>query len=92
MAEEFPTVGVTCPECGTKIVVMRPSVLEAVGKLFTGGPETELGFLEQLKNDKARTGDRLAIADPERFYACPECGRRDRLPDDDELRRLAESP
>jgi DNA-directed RNA polymerase subunit RPC12/RpoP len=89
VADEFPSVGVTCSECGTKIIVMRPSLLEAIGKSFSpGAPVSELAFLEQLKTDKAVTGDRLAIADPERFYACPECGKRDRLPPDDELRRL----
>jgi DNA-directed RNA polymerase subunit RPC12/RpoP len=79
-------VGVTCSECGTKIVVMRPEVLTAIGTLFPPGLESELAFIENLKTDKARTGD-LVVCDAQHVYACPECGKREQLPSKEELRR-----
>ena len=82
-------LGVTCPACGTKLVIVRPDVLEAVGNLK--GPEAELSFIDQLATAEAQTGDRLAVLDAERGYACPECGERGQLPPEDELRRLAQS-
>jgi hypothetical protein len=54
------------------------------------GLEGEVGFREKLKHDKALTGDRLTVADVDRFYTCPECGERGQLPPEDELRRHAE--
>jgi hypothetical protein len=68
---------------------MRPDVLEAIGNLK--GPEAELSFLDQLATAEAQTGDRLAVLDVERSYACPECGEPGQLPPEDELRRLAQS-
>jgi predicted RNA-binding Zn-ribbon protein involved in translation (DUF1610 family) len=87
-AESPLTVGVLCPSCGTNIIVMPAQLSKAVGDW--GGTEVELQFLEQIKTDKAKTGDRLAIADVARRYTCPECGHDEQLPPEDELRRLAE--
>jgi predicted RNA-binding Zn-ribbon protein involved in translation (DUF1610 family) len=81
-------VGVTCPECGTDFIVMPTELYKAIGDI--GGIEGEVGFREQLKTDKAMTGDRLTVADVDRFYVCPECGERGQLPSEDELRRIAE--
>jgi predicted RNA-binding Zn-ribbon protein involved in translation (DUF1610 family) len=81
-------VGVQCPRCGTNFIVMPTELYKAIGDLW--GPEGEVGFREQLKTDKAKTGDRLTVADAERAYTCPECGERGQLPPEDELRRLAE--
>jgi hypothetical protein len=36
------------------------------------------------------TGDRLAIADVDGRYTCPECDHQEQLPPADELRRLEE--
>jgi hypothetical protein len=36
---------VQCPECDTWMLAMAPDVMETVGNM--GGPEGELGFLEQ---------------------------------------------
>jgi DNA-directed RNA polymerase subunit RPC12/RpoP len=79
---------VKCPRCNVNFIVMPSELYKAVGDL--GGIEGEVQFREQLKVDKAKTGDRLAVADVDRFYACPECGERGQLPPEDELRRLAE--
>jgi hypothetical protein len=38
-----------------------------------------------------KTGDRLVIADVDRFYTCPVCGQGGPLPPADELRRLAKN-
>jgi DNA-directed RNA polymerase subunit RPC12/RpoP len=84
------SVGVQCLECGTKIIVLPAALYEAIGNAFSGGIDTELQFLEQIKGDKAKTGDRLAIADVDGRYSCPECGHQEQLPPEDELRRLAE--
>ena len=71
-------VRVQCPGCGTNIVVMPPRVFKAIGDLW--GIEGEVGFREKLATDRAQTGDRLAVADSERAYSCPECGERGTLP------------
>jgi hypothetical protein len=52
----------------------------------TCGPEGEIGFTEQLVGDEALTGERLAVADVDRFYTCTVCGARGQLPPEDELR------
>lgn len=72
-------VRVNCAQCGTTIVVMPPEVYRAINDTF-GGIEDEIAFTRKLTQDRTVTGDRLAIGDPRRSYACPECGRRDRLP------------
>jgi hypothetical protein len=73
-----------------QIIVLPAALYEAIGNAFSGGIETELQFLEQIKGDKAKTGDRLAIADMDGRYSCPECGHQEQLPPPDELRRLEE--
>jgi predicted RNA-binding Zn-ribbon protein involved in translation (DUF1610 family) len=80
-------VRVECPGCGTNFIVMPSRFYKTIGDQF--GLE-EVGFREKLKNDKAQTGDRLTVADVDRFYTCPECGERGQLPPEDELARLAE--
>jgi hypothetical protein len=67
---------------------MPAQLSKAIGDL--SGIEKELQFLEQFKHDKAKTGDRLAVADVDRRYSCPECCHIEQLPPEDELRRLAE--
>ena len=67
-------VGVTCPVCRTNFIVMPTELYRAIGDQW--GLEGEVGFREKLKHDKALTGDRLAVADVDRFYTCPECGER----------------
>jgi predicted RNA-binding Zn-ribbon protein involved in translation (DUF1610 family) len=73
-------VGVTCAECGTRIVVMPPSVYEAIETI--GGVDAELEFTETVAADHAQTGDRLAVADRQGWYACPACETRAQLPPD----------
>jgi predicted RNA-binding Zn-ribbon protein involved in translation (DUF1610 family) len=91
MTEDEPfkgSVGVECPHCGTNIIVMPSRIYTAIADQW--GIEGEVGFREKLKSDKAQTGDRLAVADVDGAYTCPECGRPGQLPPADELRRLAE--
>jgi hypothetical protein len=38
-----------------------------------------------VAGEEAKTGDRLAVADVDRVYTCPECGKRGRLPPAEEL-------
>ena len=76
-----------CPGCGTNIIVLPSHLFAAVGNV--SGVEVELQFREAMTRKKAETGDRLAVADVDRAYACPECGKRGELPPEDELRRLA---
>jgi hypothetical protein len=72
-----------------QLLVMRTEMYKAVGDLW--GIEGEVGFREKVKTGRdAETGNRLAVADVDRFYTCPECGERGQLPPEDELRRLAE--
>ncbi len=71
-------VRLRCPECRAWVIVMPPEVYEAVGNI--SGIEGEIGFLEQLKDDTAQTGDRLAVADATGGYTCPECSRPGQLP------------
>lgn len=77
-------VRVTCPGCKTIIVVMPSAIYSAINDTF-GGIEGEVAFTTNLKQQTAASGDRLAIVGPDRRYACPECGRRDRLPPAEEL-------
>jgi hypothetical protein len=53
------------------------------------GIEGELQFREVTSRLTAETGDRPAVADVNRAYACPVCGKRGKLPPEAELRRLA---
>ena len=78
------TVRLVCPRCDTSMIVMSPEVYGAIGGLF-GGLEAETEFKAWLADQKARTGDRLAVADVERVYTCPECGQRGQLPPSEEL-------
>jgi hypothetical protein len=80
-------VGVTCPECGTSTIVLPSSLYTAVGNLT--GIEGELQFHDVTNSMVAETGHRLTVADVDRGYACPVCGKRGELPSEDELRRLA---
>jgi hypothetical protein len=59
---------------------MPSELYKAIGDQW--GLEGEFGFREKLEDDKAQTGDRLAVADV-------ECGERGQLPPEEELRRLA---
>ena len=81
------TVGVQCPNCRTHIIVLPAKLYKAIGDLQ--GAEGELQFLEHIKTDKAKTGHRLAIADVDGRYTCPECDHPGQLPPEDELRHLA---
>jgi hypothetical protein len=63
-------VRVECPGCGTNFIVMPSRFYKTIGDQF--GLEGEVGFREKLKNDKAQTGDRLTVADVDRFYTCPD--------------------
>lgn len=74
--------------CRTNIIVLPAAVYETIGTAFTGGMETELQFRDQIKTDKAKTGDRLAIADVDGRYTCSECGHEEQLPPAHKLRRL----
>lgn len=84
-----PMKTVECPRCGINFTVMPSDLYKTISDQW--GIEGEVGFREKLKEDKALTGDRLAVADVDRFYTCPECGERGQLPPEDELKRLAEN-
>jgi hypothetical protein len=72
-----PMKRVECPGCGTNFTVMPSDLYKTIGDQW--GIEGEL------------TGDRLAVADVDLFYTCPDCGERGQLPPEDELQRLAEN-
>jgi hypothetical protein len=74
MARVEGSVGITCTRCETLIVVMPAEAYEAAG------PETELEFTAHFASGETQTGNRLAVADANRHYACPACGERGRLP------------
>lgn len=74
-------VGIECPGCHTKFIVMPSDLWKAIGDQW--GPEGEVQFEEWLRAEEAKTGDRLAVAGADRGYACPECGTRGVLPSDD---------
>jgi predicted RNA-binding Zn-ribbon protein involved in translation (DUF1610 family) len=78
-------VRLNCDNCSTFVIVLPGKVMEAIGAL--GGIESELQFVEFLKDDKAKTGDRLAVADVNGQFTCPVCGVRRQLPPEDEIRR-----
>jgi hypothetical protein len=80
-------VGVTCPDCGTRIIVMPPDLFKAIGAL--SGVEGELQYQEVISEKKAKTGARLTHADVDGAYTCPACEQPGQLPPADELRRLA---
>jgi predicted RNA-binding Zn-ribbon protein involved in translation (DUF1610 family) len=78
-------VRLQCPECRTWMIVMPSEIYEAVGNI--SGIEGEVQFLQQLKDDTAQTGDRLAVADATRSYVCPVCSHQGQLPPAAELAR-----
>jgi DNA-directed RNA polymerase subunit RPC12/RpoP len=81
-------VRIQCPECSTWFLVLPRDVLKATGNV--SGPEGEISFLEHMRTDMAQGGDRLAVADGARGYACPACSHPGQLPPVAELRRMAE--
>jgi hypothetical protein len=64
-------------------------LFRALGDAF--GIEAETQFQDVVSGGTAKTGDRLVIADVDRFYTCPVCGQGGPLPPADELRRLAKN-
>jgi hypothetical protein len=81
-------VRLECDGCGTDLIVLPPEMFRAVGARL--GLEAELQLSQVTETLEAETGDRLAIADVDRFYRCPVCGDAGQLPTEDDLRRLAE--
>jgi hypothetical protein len=75
-------VGVTCTRCETFVVVMPAEVYKAIGDAL--GPESEIDFSAHVATGDPATGRRLAIADVNRVYACPVCGKRGALPPPEE--------
>jgi hypothetical protein len=68
---------------------MPSELYKAIGDQW--GLEGEVGFGEKLKDDKAQTLNRLAVADPSTASTpIPSAGERGQLPPEDEPRRLAD--
>jgi hypothetical protein len=76
-------VGVTCTRCETFIVVMPAEAYKAIGNAFV--PENEIDFTAHVATGEPPTARRLAVADVNRVYACPACGKRGTLPPPEEL-------
>jgi hypothetical protein len=73
------SVGVTCVGCGTDLLVMPTELYRAILDTL-GSVEAEADFTLHAAPETPAIGARLAIADTERRYACPGCGRHERLP------------
>jgi hypothetical protein len=71
------TMAVQCRECATNLIVLPAVLYKAVGDRW--GSEGELELLVQIKTDEVRSGERLAFADVDGRYTCPQCGHPDLL-------------